>query len=100
MQESLQIQSLGTVRDPTVSGNGVVSALENLGIGIGGALATVGIAKLAQSAGVAPPRSNLLSPTGYQSYVAPPPKTNWGMFALVAGGLGLIVGLVIYAGRG
>ncbi len=98
--ETLQQNTLGTVRDSTVAGNGVYSAFENLGLNVAGALAGVGIAKLALVAGAQPPRSNLLSPSQYSQNVPYIPKKNWGAFAAVTIGLAAIVGLVIYAGRG
>src|SRR5260370_16855747 len=97
--ETLQATTLGTVRDTTVSGNGVYSAFENLGLNVAGALAGVGIAKLAQAAGTQAPRPNLLSPSQYSQNVPPVHKTNWGMFAAVTVGLAAIAGLVVYAAR-
>src|SRR5260370_31794740 len=97
--ETLQATTLGTVRDTTVSGNGVYSAFENLGLNVAGALAGVGIAKLALVAGTQAPRSNLLSPSQYSQHVPPVHKTNWGMFAAVTVGLEPSFCLVVYACR-
>src|SRR5260370_7228547 len=75
------------------------SAFENLSLNVAGALACVGIDKLAQVAGTQAPRSNLLSPSQYSQNVPPVHKTNWGMFAAVTVGLAALVGLVVSAAR-
>lgn len=99
--ESLQLNSLGTVRDVTVSGSGIQSAFANLGLNIAGALASVGVTKLAQASGLSTSQIQRTSSTLFSSGATLPPQVNavlpqknWLAFGVVAAalfGVGLLV---------
>jgi len=104
--ETLQQNTLGTVKDFTSSGSGIVSAFENLGLNFAGALGSIGIAKLAQSAGVSGTSlrqgsTSLLSPTAQiqQVQVARAGQTNWMAFGVVILGVAALGGVIAYAAR-
>lgn len=103
--ETLQQNTLGTVKDYTVQGSGIVSAFEHLGLNLAGALGSIGIAKLAQSTGVSAStvsRGSTSLLTGPSPY-APGPlqvqQTNWMAFGVVALSVAAFASLIVFAAR-
>lgn len=108
--ESLQINSVsggnGTVRDTGSSGSGIASAFESLGLNFASALGAVGIAKIAQSAGltqtqVAAGSTSLLgkTPAATPAQAGVAAKPNWSAFLLVGGVFTGLVALVLHVER-
>lgn len=101
--ESLQQNSLGTVRDVTVGGSGITSAFANLGLGLASALGSIGVQKLASVAGVSAAqvqagRTTLINPATVPTTPVAV-KPNWTAFIVVGGVSAGLVGLVLYAAR-
>lgn len=91
-----------STNDADNSGNGVLSALENIGVNFGAGLAGVGLNALAAKAGTAPvvaPYSSgtLVRPPGSTAYAARLPQSGFTVSSgtLVVGGLALFAVIAV-----